>query len=70
MEQASIDLLAERIVRLERENRRLKRIGAAVVLGLFGVMIAGVAIPPCPISSRRGSSAWSMSRAVGGSPPL
>jgi hypothetical protein len=41
MEQASIDRLAERVDCLERENRRLKRFGAAVVLGLLGVMIAG-----------------------------
>jgi hypothetical protein len=41
MDTASIDLLTERVDRLERENRRLKRIGAALAVGLLGVMIAG-----------------------------
>ena len=33
--------LADRLTRLERENRRLKRIGAVVLIGIIAVVVMG-----------------------------
>lgn len=42
------DALVRRIERLERENRRLKRAGAAIVLGILAVLLMGQAVPKGP----------------------
>jgi hypothetical protein len=43
MDKTLIDALAERVDRLERENRRLKRIGAGLLIGAALTLAAGAA---------------------------
>jgi hypothetical protein len=44
MTERTLDL-SQRLDRLERENRRLKRIGAGVLVGLASVVLMGQALP-------------------------
>ncbi len=43
MNEPTMDKLVQRLDRLERENRRLKRIGALVVVGIAAVVLMGQA---------------------------
>lgn len=45
MNDPMLDTMTERLGRLERENRRLKRIGAVVLLGPATVLLLGQARP-------------------------
>jgi len=48
MADTAVEVLARRVERLERENRRLKGAGTAVVLGLVAVFLMGQAVPTRP----------------------
>jgi len=41
MNEPTMDKLEQRLDRLERENRRLKRIGVLVVVGIAAVVLMG-----------------------------
>jgi hypothetical protein len=45
MNERTMNLLARRLDRLERENRRLKRVGSAVLIGLAILALMGQATP-------------------------
>ena len=45
MTETSSDALVRRIERLERENRRFKRKGAAIVVGIVAVLLMGQTVP-------------------------
>lgn len=49
MNKSPLDALTQRVAHLERDNRRLKRIGALLVLGLAASMLIGSVLPKSPI---------------------
>jgi hypothetical protein len=48
MDSTTLDRLTQRLDRLERENRWLKRVGAAGLIGLAGVLFMGAALAKVP----------------------
>ena len=49
MNEPTLDTVTQRLDRLERENRHLKRIGSMVILGLAALVLMGQALPkPTP----------------------
>jgi len=45
MDSTTLDRLTQRLDRVERENRRLKRIGGVALIGLAAVALMGQAMP-------------------------
>jgi hypothetical protein len=49
MDEPTLDSLTRRLERLERDNRRLRRMGAGLLIGLSALLLTAQALPPARI---------------------